>query len=109
MRKLAIGVLMLFATAPVFGDQLTPPPPTTARFGALRSTGQQDPYRDLFTVQRQFKTATASIPKPKVVCGMTVIPGDPSVDPKMAVTPKKRDGFEFKMRALEPPVCNPAK
>lgn len=45
-----------------------------------------------------------SQPTPKVVCGMTLIPGDPQVDPGIAMT-RPQDGPRFTIRAVEPTVC----
>ena len=42
--------------------------------------------------------------KPSVVCGMTVIPADPKVDPKMRVIVPDR-GVAFTMRVVQPTVC----
>jgi hypothetical protein len=47
-------------------------------------------------------------PKPRVVCGMTLIPTDPKVDPKIASKPdaeKKGDGTKFTIRAVQPTIC----
>jgi hypothetical protein len=40
--------------------------------------------------------------EPKVVCGMAVVPANPSVDPKM-VKPVPEGGFT--MRIVPPPAC----
>jgi hypothetical protein len=50
--------------------------------------------------------ASASPDKPEVVCGMTVIPADPAVDPKMRVAPSDR-GTAFTMRVVPPTICAP--
>ena len=42
--------------------------------------------------------------KPTVVCGMTMVPGDPKVDPKMKVTLPDR-GVSYSMRVVPPTVC----
>ena len=106
MRTAAIVVLMLFVTVPVFGDQPAPESKLRARFGALPPGQGADPYANLFRAQDLLKKADAEqrASKPKVVCGMTIIPADPKIDPKMGITPKK-DGLEFKIRAIEPTVC----
>jgi hypothetical protein len=110
MRNAIVAVVMLLAAVPVFGGQSTPNPQLNARFGALRPSQSADPYRNLFRAQELLKKAEAERAQasPKVVCGMTIIPADPKIDPKMAITPKK-DGLDFKMRAIEPPICNPAR
>ena len=108
MRNAVIAVVMLLVTVPVFGDQSAPGPQATVRFGALRPAQSADPYRNLFRAQEMLNKAEAgrAQARPKIVCGMTLIPADPKIDPKMAITPKK-DGLEFKMRVIEPPVCKP--
>jgi hypothetical protein len=40
---------------------------------------------------------------------MTVIEADPSLDPKMGVTPPKETGLRHRIRGIEPTVCNPSK
>jgi hypothetical protein len=44
--------------------------------------------------------------KPKVLCGMTVIPADPSIDPKFTIAPPDRQ-TKYTIRAIEPPICKP--
>ena len=48
--------------------------------------------------------ARRASPKTKVVCGMTVIIVDGSIDPKMAISPKP-DGGEFTIRRMPKPMC----
>jgi hypothetical protein len=42
--------------------------------------------------------------RPAVVCGMTVIPADPTIDPKIRVAPRD-NGVKFAMKVVEPTVC----
>jgi hypothetical protein len=44
--------------------------------------------------------------KPTVVCGMTLVPADPKVDPKMRVAPPA-NGTTFTMTVVPPTVCKP--
>jgi hypothetical protein len=44
-------------------------------------------------------------PKPRVSCGMLMIPADPSIDPGIAITGDRNT--EFKIRAVEPSICWP--
>ena len=46
----------------------------------------------------------AQAARPAVVCGMTVIPADPKVDPKMRVAPPAGD-TTFTMTVVPPTVC----
>jgi hypothetical protein len=48
--------------------------------------------------------AQAATPKPTVVCGMTLVPGDPKVDPKMRVAVPDR-GVAHVMLGVPPTVC----
>lgn len=113
MRTAALFAVILSTSAPVAGNQAVPNPRNAAPLGGLRPAQPNDPYRQLFTAERdlmqQARHLLPHTPQPKVVCGMLVIPADPAIDPKMAVPPNKAPGVEFKMRTQEPPVCSPAK
>lgn len=80
----------------------------------------QNPYRKLFKqpgeehmtrrVVEQEPTRPAErapLTKPTVVCGMVVIPGDASVDPRIRVSPSKDDTTTYTIRAVKPPICHP--
>lgn len=76
-----------------------------------------DPYKKLFQqpslekaalqqqVQEVLRQAQARQQRPRVVCGMTLLPADPVIDPKMAIEPPSRDGVRHTIRAIEPPAC----
>lgn len=69
--------------------------------------GKKDPYNKLFAPPRPSSTQAApsgSTGKPEIKCGMTVIQADPSIDPRMAITPPS-DGITFSIRAIEPTLC----
>ena len=108
MRNAAIVVLMFVVTVPVFADQSSKNPTVTMRFGALRKDQSKDPYKQLFGAQQAPKKTpqqAAEDLKPKVVCGMMIIPANPDLDPKMRVTPPQDSNLEYKMRVAEPPMC----
>ena len=71
---------------------------------------RSDPYKKLFQPQDLRAAARAQQDKspqparPNVVCGMTVIPTDPSIDPKMIERPKD-DNTRYTIRAVPPPAC----
>jgi hypothetical protein len=113
MRQAMIACLMLLAALPAYGQQSTPTPRSTERLGALRRVIPADPYRQLFSARQSLKDALVKAQEARsqatIVCGMLIIPADPSIDPKIAVPLDKAPGVEFKIRAFEPPVCNPAK
>ena len=50
--------------------------------------------------------AAETAAKPSVVCGMTLIPADPKLDPKMRIAPQD-NGVKYAMRVDPPPVCAP--
>lgn len=50
--------------------------------------------------------APAQAPKPSVICGMTVVPADPKVDPKMTVR-RPDNGTKYTLKVVEPTVCKP--
>ena len=111
MLKAVVVALTLVAAQPVTAGQLPSGSSPTTRFGALRPQAQ--PYKNLFkaaTLLPSVATPSAATDpsRPTVVCGMTVIPTNPKIDPKMTVTPKT-DGTRYTIRAIEPPICNPSK
>ena len=60
---------------------------------------------------RQGSTGTggrraAARSEPAVICGMTVVPADPKVDPKMRVAPPA-NGTKFTITVVPPTVCKP--
>jgi hypothetical protein len=62
-------------------------------------------------VRRELKPAVQApspAAQPKVVCGMTIVPVDPSIDARMIV-PRASGGVDYTLRKIEPPICNPAK
>ena len=106
MRNAAVVVVLLLAVAaPVFGEQSTTDPQASMRFGALRS---KKPQRQLFAAQLLTDAnakAKAAPMRPKVVCGILIVPADPTIDPKMRVTPPQDPNLEYKIRVVEPPSC----
>jgi hypothetical protein len=113
MRNAPFISLMLFAAAiPVKADQPTVTAQSTAQFGALRPA-QKNPYAKLFEARDALKQALQQVaqdaPKSKTVCGMTIIEADPLFDAKMRVTPPKDANLRYTIRAVDPPVCNPAR
>jgi hypothetical protein len=74
-------------------------------------SARKNPFKGLFAPQRTQDGSRRSAhapasPKPKVVCGMVIIPADPLLDPRMGVEPPNRD-TRFTIRAVQPPVCWP--
>ena len=77
---------------------------------AIAAESRANPYRNLFKPRDLKEVARAqqarqTPARPRVVCGMTVIPADPAIDPKIAIEPKK-DGTRYTIRVVPPAVCN---
>jgi hypothetical protein len=51
------------------------------------------------------RAAPQSQPALNTVCGMKVIPADPSIDPKI-VMPTPEDRGQFRIRRIAPPECS---
>lgn len=92
------------ATArPLFGG-----PTTTPSGSYLNLTPRRMPeQRPLGPAARAPRPSVRAAAQPRVVCGMTVVPGDPAVDPGLTarVTPLTAQPT---MRAVEPPICGDA-
>ena len=79
---------------------------------------RSDPFKKLFVskpsprVETWFGNPRVLAPerqartKPKVVCGMVIVPGDPKVDPRIHFDAPKREARST-IRAIQPPVCWP--
>ena len=75
---------------PLFADPQTPP------------NDQRELLRDVMSrLQREAESRLGT--KPKVVCGTTVIPAQPAVDPKSIL--KMPEGRKFTMRSVRPQLC----
>jgi hypothetical protein len=111
VRKVVfMSAILLGVTFPVAADQAVVNPQANARLGALRSAQPANPYEKLFQARESLKQAldqqTAKpAPKTKIVCGMMVVEADPSLDPRMAVTPPQDPKLSYAIRVFEPPVC----
>ena len=64
--------------------------------------GQQTKAPNLPKVDWNWRPAPAA-QEPAVICGMTVVPADPKVDPKMRVAPENRTNYA--MTVVPPTVC----
>lgn len=104
MAKTLVVILALATVAPALA-QSRPNPQANARLGALRPAGSA--YRALFQPASPIATA-APRAQSRVVCGTTLVPGDPAIDPKMLM-PRASKGVEHTIRAIDPPICNPTR
>lgn len=114
-RRLSRAVCACALVAAVAGtasaQSPSPSVPAAERSAPQWKANRANPYAGLFAPssrlpapQDQRASATQPTPsRPIVKCGMTLIPGDPGVDPGMAVA-SPRDQ-QFAIRGVEPPLC----
>ena len=77
-------------------------PPGWARYAR---PSLQTRTRKLFQARTALKQAVAqetseAAPKTKIVCGMMIVEADPSLDPKMAVTPPQDQKLRYAIRVV---------
>ena len=104
---LVVGVSALVAAAPgqaqtlrLSGPSLFAPPQSIGLLANARAalrTAQQKELKAL-TLER-------SAPKPRVVCGTTLVPGDPKIDAKILRPVPDGDGSKFTLQFVTPPAC----
>ena len=109
IRLSSWGIAFLFTV--LFTSDVFASPAPAAQSGWQRKS---NPYSGLFQPaplvkpsERSQATQPSTPATPKVVCGMTVFPADPSIDPKFAITPPDR-ATKYTMRAIDPTICKPA-
>jgi len=95
----AAGVLALSLVQPVAAQEFKPP---SNLFGQ-KAPAPKPPKVD-WNWRPQVEPAQPA--KPSVVCGMTVIPADPKIDPKIAQKPPDT-GITYTLKVIEPTVCKP--
>jgi hypothetical protein len=94
-------------TAPVAGTATKNSlvPPGKDPFGNIRFISP----RGEMTVPRAQRHDSSAPPSdngsPRIVCGMTVVPVKPDIDPKMVMSPKPDSRVEYKIRTVAPLVC----
>jgi hypothetical protein len=108
MSRLAFALVAVVIAQPAFA-QTSVAPPAASRLGALRPA-QSNPYGKLFEARqlaplRALASKTES-PKRTVVCGLTIVEGDPQIDPKIAVT-KTNEAVDYTIKKIDPPICKP--
>jgi hypothetical protein len=118
MNSTLIGLLALVATVqagtspPEAASQAAVIPVTSGRQSAPNKGG---PFAKLFVPPQETKKRVQLYPQgarqqtlqtaPKIVCGMTVLPADPTVDPKMIQRPSETTVTAF-IRRIPPPTCS---
>src|SRR5450631_6793 len=94
---LAAGALTLAISVPASAQNFTM---NLDLFGQ-KKTAPAQPKVDW---NRRPSTDQNTAASPSIVCGMTVVPGDAKVDPKMSVVVPDR-GVTFTMRVIQPTIC----
>ena len=112
MLKAVVVALGLMAAHLAIAGQLPSGSSPTTRLGALRPQAAQ-PHQSVFKATSLLPpvatpSAATDPSKPTVVCGMTLIPANPKLDPKMLGTPKA-DGTRYTIRPVPPPICSTAR
>jgi hypothetical protein len=95
-----------FGQSPLGGLRV-PPPQVGPKAPAV--TLDSRAFKGLFnvptpSVERGPLPARPSLPAPRTVCGMRLIPGDPSVDPGI-FAPPGRPTDQHHIRSIAPPIC----
>jgi hypothetical protein len=93
----AAGALTLMAAFPAAAQEFKPTPNL---FGQ-KAPAPKPPKIDW---NRRPSAGPDAPATPTIVCGMTMIPADPKIDPKMKVAPPDR-GVVFTMRTVQPSIC----
>lgn len=93
---LAVIVALLVSVSPAAAQSKYAPEPA-------------NPYKNLFqpkTIEQAARSQQRAdnTAKPRVVCGMTLIPADPGIDPKIYVAPRN-DATHDTMRVIPPAIC----
>lgn len=115
MTKAQAVVLCVSLVVPALAEarQATPRPlfggPTTTPSGSYLNLTPRPARerRPLIPAARGPRPSARAAVQPRVVCGMTVVPGDSAVDPGMTarVTPPTAQPT---IRTIEPPICGDA-
>ena len=88
-----------------FGSLFTSPPPRNLVGGRLTRSPPTDLKTSLlFKSPRLDQSEPRRADKPRVVCGMTLLPADPAIDTGIRRS-VPTDGEQFTMRKVVPEVC----
>lgn len=111
-----VGVTLLTGAATTPAQEPTAPPAAGAATKNWLVPPGKDPFRNIafgslatrakLTSTQERETSGRRSARPRVVCGMTVVPVTPDIDPRMVVSPKPDSKVEYKIRKLSPGVCD---
>lgn len=116
--SLVVAGFVLAAPSTLFaareqGGSTPPAQPAVPEVTAPRLFEQgKNPFVSIFPDRRgrpaEERPATAPpdpAMKPRVVCGTTIIPVSPAIDPRMVWTPKRDPNITHTMRVITPTIC----
>jgi hypothetical protein len=108
---LIVGIIGLTpAHASMHGRQdrdVSGPRPSSQPSPSLAAPSK-NPFSGIFVVPevpRILAQPVRSTEKPRVVCGMVVVPAIPDLDPKMILDLPPQPNVDYKIRVLTPKVC----
>jgi hypothetical protein len=111
MKPLLLSAALILAQIPVSAQQIVVPKgsPYGKLFQgdekALKSAEQEKKVREALEQLLKRHDATPESSKSRVVCGMTVITPDLTIDPKMSVPRDPKDTTKYTIRVIPPAIC----
>ena len=107
-----VGALAITSAHIAVQEPAVPRPSSTPGPTQSFPAPARNPYSNIFVVpsaprdlRELAARARAMDAKPRVVCGMTLVPGKPELDPKMVVQRPSDQNVEPRIRVLTPRVC----
>lgn len=87
-----------------------PGPARSPRTFQITPAPAKDPFKHIFVVppaqdRGVWPGDRPTISQPRVVCGMTLVPANPEVDPKMPIAREADPNREYKIRTIPPRIC----
>jgi hypothetical protein len=79
--------------------------PSTGQAGPSFIAPGKDPFKRIFVSRVASVSAPVVLRTPTVVCGMTILHGDPKVDAGILAAPKRERQVDPKARIIEPTIC----
>jgi hypothetical protein len=100
---LVVGVLALFAVTPAGAQTLRLSPGSL--FEPPQSVDLLARARAALRTAQQKQLLEPSPQKPRVVCGMTIVPADPKIDAAIMHPAPNSDASKFTLQIVTPPAC----
>jgi hypothetical protein len=111
VRLIAIGLMAMSAAGPILRSARTQHQAADTQLAVKRPYRNSSSRLHLNPAGRANSNSLRRLTakpeqRPRVVCGMVVIPVSPAADPKMVVQSKDAPKPDFKIRVIEPRICN---